>query len=711
MSVNDSQEPARSLKSLAFPVGREQDSDLPLPHSSLYDSITQRIVQICGTTLRPIWVLIEAYHGGGKTHITEQIKRNLEAIGLHCLALGLDISWTDRCDRARWREEAYAARARGQPHPYFDALGQNPPLHWRKAHSDAAISALEKAAADARKFGRPVRVALGDCYQFNETGDICGVAEFTVMPHSVILVEGAYASALQKTDWDLRVYILADREQAKRRAMTRDEWKVHRCQTETCELYEDVYEPTYDRYLALYRPIKHTDIMIDARTTVLEGLPHDRGIAQATPFQILLECSNLACRHQMPALRVDACPICKGALQNTIVGEVRFPEVADEAYPGMWRYHRLMPVHPGCISGEHVGTTPVVYLPETSAALGIQLWVKLEIVNPTGTFKDREGAYVVAISRQFGQDNIVLQSTGNTAVAVTHYAGLAGLSSWAFIPKSSAYKLLMPPRRPSSHIIAVDGHPIDVKRLADEFAAQYDFPKISPFHERCEANATLAYEIAEAILSRTLPAQELLPRSNFDFYVQTIAAGMGPVGFYTGMERLQRWTHGELTMPRILAVEIAEFAPIQNAWEKGLPEVGEEVATPYFPNHDLFEPTLWTTNIRKYYPCLRRMLMASHGLLTAVTPHQVQTAEREFGIREELTEMGYCFEDTERASFVGFAGLVEQVKSHEIKRGSCVILMLTGKGHHDTFVHEQPDFTADSRVHKPADILAAVAAG
>ena len=252
---------------------------------------------------------------------------------------------------------------------------------------------------------------------------------------------------------------------------------------------------------------------------------------------------------------------------------------------------------------------------------------------------------------------------------------------------------------------------VDVKRQAEAFAAQYGFPKISPFHERCEANATLAYELAETILTKTLPAQDLLVESNFDFYVQTIAAGMGPVGFYIGMERLQRWTRGKLAMPRILAVEIAEFAPIQPAWENGLAEVGEEVATPFFPNHDLFEPTLWTTNIRKYYPYLRKMLLATRGMLTAVTPQQVRAAEQEFGIREELVEMGCHFEDTERASFVGFVGLVEKIKSHEIRRGSRVILMLTGKGYHDTFTHQRPDFTADAHLHKPADIFAAVTAG
>ena len=60
-------------------------------------------------------------------------------------------------------------------------------------------------------------VSIPACYQFNETGDITGTAEFTIAPGSIILVEGVYASALEKDDWDLRIYILTDHDRAKKR--------------------------------------------------------------------------------------------------------------------------------------------------------------------------------------------------------------------------------------------------------------------------------------------------------------------------------------------------------------------------------------------------------------------------------------------------------------------------------------------------------------
>lgn len=137
--------------------------------------------------------------------------------------------------------------------------------------------------------------------------------------------------------------------------------------------------------------------------------------------------------------------------------------------------------------------------------MGVHIWFKVESVNPTGTFKDREGSYVVSLSKQYSQQNVVMKSTGNTAISVTYYAGLAGLPSWCFIPSISTYKLLMPGKKRQNRIIAVKGHPIDVKDIAEKFASEYSFPKISPFYERCEANATIGYEVGEALLKKKIP--------------------------------------------------------------------------------------------------------------------------------------------------------------------------------------------------------------
>ncbi len=558
----------RNLKTMQVAARALKDIS-PLEELDIYDVIARRILDIRRKKTGKVWVRIEAYHAGGKSYATRIIEERLRSLDsdIHPVAVGLDLSWTDRRKRSQWADEAKEARAKRQDHPYFHSLTQEPePTHWRKAHSDSIISTFERH--------REGEVRIENCYQFNEVGDTNGVRIFfPVTEDSILLVEGVYASALDKQDWDLRIYLKSDREISKRRAMLRDEQKVHRPQEQTRALYEDVYENSYTEYEDRYRPVDNADILIDVDGQGVDSnmLPLNPKIIRANPLLILLECTNPDCRRQAQPVRINACRICGKDPANIIAGDVDFLNSIDEEDPTMWRYRRLMPVDPRFIVRGGEGNTPVVYMPLLSKMLGVHLWFKLEITNPTGTFKDREASYVVSVSRQHGQKNIVMQSTGNTAIAITHYASLAGMPSWAFIPTSSIYKLLMPSKRRINRIIAVNGDPIDVKRVAEDFACRFGFPKISPFYERCEANATQGYEIVEKILRGELPAQDILQGdSSFDFYVQTIAAGMGPIGYYIAMKRLQKWTNGKIRVPRIVAAEITEFSPIQSAWDLDL---------------------------------------------------------------------------------------------------------------------------------------------
>jgi threonine synthase len=671
-----------------------------IPDVDVYDIIAERILEIRQRKTGKVWVCVEGYHGGGKTFATDRICESLFGRGITAVPVGLDLSWTDRRKRANWKNEAAQRRAEGLPHNYFDALSQEPePMHWRKAHSDAMLAALEQCQRG--------EVVIDGAYQFDLTGGQEGKVSFHVAPDSVFIVEGVYASALARTDWDLKIYLDVDQEKAKQVASVRDAIKVRREPSETRQLYEEVYENSYRKYLVAYAPRDRADIVIE----LVEGDQQNTwkaAITHSSAPLLMLQCTNERCREQTPISRVNACCRCGHELRNEILGSVDFLAMIDTGRNNMWRYHRLLPVDPDNIVTAQEGFTPVRFLPGISERLGVQVWGKLETQNPTGTFKDREAAYVMSCSKQFGGRNVVMQSTGNTAIAIAYYSGVAEIVSWCFIPRLSAYKLLMPPKSEFGHLIAVDGHPIDVKAMAEDFAACFGYPKISPFYERCEANRTMAYEVAEDFLLGQIPGQDLMGGRGFDFYVQTLSAGMGLIGFHAGMEVVEKWTGGAVRAPRMAAIEISEFAPVQKAWDEGLESVGEEVSTPFFPDHELFEPTLWTTNISKYYPHLRRMLKSSNGILESITPDEVNARAERYGFLEELCAAAGPLAPTEKAPLIGLAGLAKLVEQGAIPRGSNVLVMVTGKGLHDGFVREKPDFVADPRLHKPFDILRGV---
>lgn len=669
----------------------------PVPEGNIYDLLARDIKKIQKNKPGKIWVLVEAYHGGGKTYTAERLAESLFAHGMDPVIVGGDLSWTDRAEREQWRHEAYEARAKGEDHNYFHPLNQSPiPMHWRKLHSESMLAQI--AECDEGD------VWIDKCYQFNLLGDTNGQVKFTVRPDSVIIFDCVYGSCINR-EWDYKIYIDADKQKCKERAKVRDAIKVRRSPNDTAALYEDVYKDTYDEYTTLFNPRTNASVVIDHNEVDESMIPKNARIVETSRPLLLLECGEPSCHTQRDLQRINVCSTCGGELWNRIVGPIDFLKAIDESTPSMWRYRELLPVDPENIVTAYEGFTPVKYLERLSQSLGVNIWAKMEIENPTGTFKDREASYVVSLSKQYGQKNIVMQSTGNTAMAITHYAGLAQIPSWSFIPEKSRYKLYMPPKKPWSRIVAVDGHPIDVKAVAEDFAACFNYPKISPFFERCEANVTMGYEVAEELLRGTLEAKEALRGAGFDYYVQTLSAGMGLIGFHEAMRRVSLWSGGKIKVPHIAAIEISEFAPAHAAWEADKARVGEEVATPLFPDHELFEPTLWTTNIARYYPHLRNMLKSSEGILSTITPDETLMFQEDYGIREALEELGYKLSDTEKAPLIGYAGLVKNVRSGVIPKGSNVILMITGKGVRQDFVLEKADFLANPKIHRPFDIF------
>ena len=74
--------------------------------------------------------------------------------------------------------------------------------------------------------------------------------------------------------------------------------------------------------------------------------------------------------------------------------------------------------------GPWVARTPLVYSPELSAASGVSIWLKLETLQPTGSFKVR-GAFnrFLSLSPAERSAGVIAFSTGNHGLAVAYAAG------------------------------------------------------------------------------------------------------------------------------------------------------------------------------------------------------------------------------------------------------------------------------------------------
>jgi threonine synthase len=81
------------------------------------------------------------------------------------------------------------------------------------------------------------------------------------------------------------------------------------------------------------------------------------------------------------------------------------------------------------------GGTPLVEAPHLSERTGARVLLKLEGLNPTGSFKDRGMTLAISKAVEEGTKAVICASTGNTSASAAAYAARAGLVCAVVIPQ------------------------------------------------------------------------------------------------------------------------------------------------------------------------------------------------------------------------------------------------------------------------------------
>src|ERR1700742_900268 len=148
------------------------------------------------------------------------------------------------------------------------------------------------------------------------------------------------------------------------------------------------------------------------------------------------------------------------------------------------------------------GGTPLLPAPRLSEYTGCTVHLKVEGLNPTGSFKDRGMTMAVTEAVARGQKAVLCASTGNTSASAAAYAARAGITCAVLIPQGKiAMGKLAQAVMHGAKIIQVDGNFDDCLELARKMAA--DFPTISLVNSvnpvRIEGQKTAAFEIVDAL--------------------------------------------------------------------------------------------------------------------------------------------------------------------------------------------------------------------
>ena len=147
------------------------------------------------------------------------------------------------------------------------------------------------------------------------------------------------------------------------------------------------------------------------------------------------------------------------------------------------------------------GSTPLVRAERLSERLGLDLWLKWEGANPTGSFKDRGMAVAVSKALEAGAPGVVCASTGNTAASAAAYAARAGIEAVVVHAAGAvAVGKLVQVRAAGARLLPVDGTFEDAFAAALKLAEDegYTFVNSTNPH-RLEGQKTAAFELLEQL--------------------------------------------------------------------------------------------------------------------------------------------------------------------------------------------------------------------
>ena len=319
----------------------------------------------------------------------------------------------------------------------------------------------------------------------------------------------------------------------------------------------------------------------------------------------------------------------------------------------MERYAAFLPIGgatPNISLGE--GYTPLVHARNLGRSIGVPLLhLKLEGMNPTGSFKDRGMVVAVAKALEKGSRAIVCASTGNTAASAAAYGAAVGLEIVVVLPAGQiAHGKLLQAQMAGARVVAVEGNfdeALDVVRNLVDDAEAAGRPvtfvnSVNP--HRLAGQKTAAFEVLEDLGGA--PDYLALPVGN----AGNITAYWQGFNDYVDAGLVE-------DRPAMLGFQAEGAAPLV---------IGKPVA----------EPQTIATAIRIGNPAsgakALRARDESGGSIEAVSDDEILAAYRDLARTEGI----FC----EPASAASVAGVRKLAAEGRIDPGATIVCVLTGHG-------------------------------
>ncbi|MCD6253536.1 MAG: threonine synthase [Thermotogae bacterium] len=317
--------------------------------------------------------------------------------------------------------------------------------------------------------------------------------------------------------------------------------------------------------------------------------------------------------------------------------------------PLILKYRDFLPISeetPVISLGE--GDTPLIRAENIEKLLGtsVQLFLKFEGANPTGSFKDR--GMTMAISKAVEKDAkfTICASTGNTAASAAAYSSRAGISSVVLIPQGKiALGKLAQAIIYGAKVVEIEGNFDDCLKVVRELVEEYPFELVNSLNPyRIEGQKTAAFEIVDQL--GDAPDYHFIPVGN-----------AGNITAYWKGYKEYRAAGKSRQLPKMMGFQAVGAAPIVLGHVVENPET---VATAI----RIGNPVNWKT--------AAAAAEESGGKIESVTDEEILEAQSLLASREGV----FC----EPASAASVAGFIKKVRERFFQGSEVVVATLTGHG-------------------------------
>lgn len=345
------------------------------------------------------------------------------------------------------------------------------------------------------------------------------------------------------------------------------------------------------------------------------------------------------------------CPYCGGILETVFTYDIQF---AEEIRNGRFVGTDVLPFEPSTYVYLGQGDTPLLQADALSKKLEVQLYLKCEHQNPTGSFKDRPVSCGISKAVSMGYKRTVVASSGNGAAAVAAFSARAGMEACIYVPESTPDEKVKQARMYGGEVLRIPGPYSNSYRMAledeGEDTCNLTTTFLNPF--TVDGDKVVAYEL---YLTMGIPDAIYVP----------IGAGPLLVGILKGFEELKKMGIID-RLPRMVGVQARGCSPVVNAFEHG--ECVQSNLNPSTIAGGICDGLVGYEQDGDYtLAAIRR----SQGICVAVSDEEIRHAQSRLSCLE-----GIFVEPSSAAAIVAICRTARRL----VGEGGSIVALLTGHG-------------------------------